>query len=185
MAAIPRNLSERNYSDISGTSLDELVIYYKQQLEDLASQRRFDAHQRQLAASAYASAACSPLEIRGREFTPFAPFRARYSALRTFTPGQICVLFLLLIGVGTGIFLYKLPFVMIILALITLFYLTDTLFTCFLSLRGLRALHALEQIGTPDAQEQLRKLAGGAPEARLTREAKASLDRLAKRPLAP
>ncbi len=139
MAAIPRNLSERNYSDMSGTSLDEFVIHYKQQLEDLASQRRFDAYQQQFAASAYASAACSPLEIRGREFTPFAPFRARYSALRTFTSGQICVLFLLLIGVGTGIFLYKLPFVMIILALITLFYLTDTLFTCFLSLRGLRA----------------------------------------------
>ncbi len=49
------------------------------------------------------------------------------------------------------------------------------------SLRGLRALHALEQIGTTDARELLRKLAGGAPEARLTREAKASLDRVAQR----
>jgi hypothetical protein len=49
------------------------------------------------------------------------------------------------------------------------------------SLRGLRAVHVLEQIGTPEAREQLRKLASGAPEARLTREAKASLNRLAKR----
>ena len=49
------------------------------------------------------------------------------------------------------------------------------------SLRGLRAVHVLEQIGTPEARDQLKKLAGGAPEARLTREAKASLDRLANR----
>jgi hypothetical protein len=46
------------------------------------------------------------------------------------------------------------------------------------SLRGLRGLHALEQIGTRDARDLLRKLATGASEARLTREAKMALQRV-------
>jgi WD40 repeat protein len=48
-------------------------------------------------------------------------------------------------------------------------------------LRQLRALEVLEQIGTPDARQILAKLAQGVPEARLTREAKAALQRLERR----
>jgi WD40 repeat protein len=48
-------------------------------------------------------------------------------------------------------------------------------------LRSLRALMALEYAGTAAARQLLRALADGAPEARLTQEAKASLDRLARR----
>jgi hypothetical protein len=51
-------------------------------------------------------------------------------------------------------------------------------------LRQLRAVEVLEQIGTPEARQVLQTLAQGAPEARLTQEAKASLDRLAKRAVA-
>jgi WD40 repeat protein len=49
------------------------------------------------------------------------------------------------------------------------------------TLRALRAVHVLEQVGTANAREGLEALARGAPGARLTREAKASLDRLAGR----
>ena len=49
-------------------------------------------------------------------------------------------------------------------------------------LRGVRALEALELIGTPEAKKLLEGLAEGAPEASLTREAAASCRRLAKRP---
>ncbi len=45
-------------------------------------------------------------------------------------------------------------------------------------LRDLRAVEVLERIGTQEARVLLEKLAQGAAEARLTREAKASLDRL-------
>jgi hypothetical protein len=45
----------------------------------------------------------------------------------------------------------------------------------------LRALEVLEHIGTPEAKQVLQKLAAGAPDARLTREAEAALRRLAKR----
>ena len=49
------------------------------------------------------------------------------------------------------------------------------------TLRGLRALEALETIGTPAARRELDRLARGAVAALLTREAQASLQRLAKR----
>ncbi len=49
-------------------------------------------------------------------------------------------------------------------------------------LRILRALEALEFAGTPQSRQLLQKLAGGAPEACVTREAKAALERLAWRP---
>jgi RNA polymerase sigma factor (sigma-70 family) len=45
-------------------------------------------------------------------------------------------------------------------------------------LRLVRAVEALERIGTPAAQAVLRKVAGGVPEAGLTQEAKDSLERI-------
>jgi WD40 repeat protein len=48
-------------------------------------------------------------------------------------------------------------------------------------LRELRAVEILEHIGTSGARQLLQTLAEGSPAARLTREAKAALDRLAKR----
>jgi RNA polymerase sigma factor (sigma-70 family) len=49
-------------------------------------------------------------------------------------------------------------------------------------LRDLRAIEALERLGTPAARELLQGLSRGEPGARLTREAEASLRRLARRP---
>ncbi len=49
-------------------------------------------------------------------------------------------------------------------------------------LQMLRVMEVLEHIGTAEARQVLAGLAKGAPEARLTQEAKASLERLAKRP---
>jgi WD40 repeat protein len=49
-------------------------------------------------------------------------------------------------------------------------------------LQRLRAVQVLERIGSPEARRLLEALARGAPAARETREAKASLERLAERP---
>jgi WD40 repeat protein len=49
------------------------------------------------------------------------------------------------------------------------------------ALRDLRAVEVLERIGSPEAKPLLEMLAKGAPEARLTREAEAALQRLARR----
>jgi len=48
-------------------------------------------------------------------------------------------------------------------------------------LRGLRAIEVLEHTGTAESKHVLVALAGGAPQAQLTREAKASLARLTRR----
>ena len=47
-------------------------------------------------------------------------------------------------------------------------------------LAPLRAVEALDHIGTPEAYEQIEKLADGAADARLTQEAKRTLARLAR-----
>ncbi len=47
------------------------------------------------------------------------------------------------------------------------------------TLRTIRAITVLEQIGTPEAKAVLETLARGAPGARETEEARASLERLA------
>jgi WD40 repeat protein len=52
-------------------------------------------------------------------------------------------------------------------------------------LRPLRAVAVLEDVATPAARELLKDLASGAPGARLTREAKASLSRLGRRATGP
>jgi hypothetical protein len=46
--------------------------------------------------------------------------------------------------------------------------------------RQVRAVWVLERIGTPEARQLLKVLSGGAPAARLTKEARATLDRLAR-----
>jgi hypothetical protein len=46
--------------------------------------------------------------------------------------------------------------------------------------RAIRSVELLEQLGTPQARALLRKLSSGATGARLTRDAKAALGRLAR-----
>jgi hypothetical protein len=52
-------------------------------------------------------------------------------------------------------------------------------------LRHVRAVEALEYMGTPEARKLLETVAKGAPEARLTHEAKASLERLSRKAESP
>jgi RNA polymerase sigma factor (sigma-70 family) len=51
------------------------------------------------------------------------------------------------------------------------------------ALQALRAVEVLERVGTTSARKGLERLADGAPEARLTREAQAALARLARQPV--
>src|SRR5262249_29891353 len=49
------------------------------------------------------------------------------------------------------------------------------------SLRDIRGIQVLDHLATPEARDLLKKLAAGAPEARLTQEAKVAVERLVKR----
>lgn len=51
--------------------------------------------------------------------------------------------------------------------------------------RQSRAVGLLEHIGSAEASKELQRLEGGAAEARLTLDARAALERLAKRPPKP
>ena len=53
------------------------------------------------------------------------------------------------------------------------------------TLRGLRAIQVLERVGTPEARQTLQVLAKGPAEARVTRAAKGSLERMAKQGASP
>jgi hypothetical protein len=53
------------------------------------------------------------------------------------------------------------------------------------TVRGLRALQVLEQIGDAEARRLLQRIADGLPEARLTQEAEAALGRLDRRAAQP
>ncbi len=48
-------------------------------------------------------------------------------------------------------------------------------------LRDLRAIEVLEHTGTTESKHVLLTLAGGAPQAQLTREAKSSLQRMTRK----
>lgn len=48
-------------------------------------------------------------------------------------------------------------------------------------LRTIRSIESLELMGTPEALEVLKTVAGGAPEARVTQEAQSSVERLSRR----
>jgi WD40 repeat protein len=50
------------------------------------------------------------------------------------------------------------------------------------AIRSLRAVEVLESIATPQARQLLQQIADGAPQARLTREARAALERLVAQP---
>jgi WD40 repeat protein len=50
------------------------------------------------------------------------------------------------------------------------------------TLRQIRAVQVLEQVGTKEARQVLQRLAGGAPTARQTRDAREALERLDRRP---
>jgi hypothetical protein len=53
------------------------------------------------------------------------------------------------------------------------------------SLRALRAIEVLEHVANPEARRVLEQLAGGMSEARVTQDAKQSLDRLGRRAMCP
>jgi hypothetical protein len=52
-------------------------------------------------------------------------------------------------------------------------------------LRALRAIEVLERVGTPEARAVLRRVADGAPQARLTEAARAAVQRLERQAAAP
>ena len=85
----------------------------------------------------YAQEAFQTVTLHGQEFRPFAPFRPALSAYQTLTRQQAVFLCLLLLGCGLGLILYGLKMLMLLLALITLLYLSSLLLNFWLAIRAL------------------------------------------------
>src|SRR5438876_3290099 len=96
-------------------------------------------------ADAYVHEAQSAVTVKGREVTLFAPFRYEFSALRVITPMQIVVLTLLLLACGLGFFFFHIGMIVVLIALITVIYLSDLILSFVLSARTLN-LSAEEHI---------------------------------------
>src|SRR5579859_2202640 len=92
---------------------------------------------RQSSANEYLDHSLKPVTIRGRQISPFAPYRSHLSAFHTFTWSQHLTLFLLTSTIIVSIFFYGIHILVAALALLMMFYLGDLLFTFILSTRTL------------------------------------------------
>jgi cellulose synthase/poly-beta-1,6-N-acetylglucosamine synthase-like glycosyltransferase len=86
----------------------------------------------------YSDEALTPIRVRGREVSIFAPFCHKYSAQRTITRGQLCVLGLLGTAGVLGLILYRVEMVVVTIAAVTVLYFVDLLMSFLLSVRTLK-----------------------------------------------
>lgn len=86
----------------------------------------------------YIDEALTPIRVRGREVSIFAPFSRKFSALQTITRGQFCVLGLVGLAGVLGLFIYHTGMVVASIAVVTVLYLVDLFMSFLLSVRTLK-----------------------------------------------
>ena len=101
------------------------VMRYAECLATEAKRKNNGSHQEE--SKKYAEDALRTVTVKGQEFRPFAPFRHALSASKTLTRGQAVVLGILMLGGGLGLVFYGIRLVTLIIAMITLLYLSSLL----------------------------------------------------------
>ena len=114
------------------------VMYYAAWLS--AEAKRNTHRSLQEESKKYADEALKTVTVKNQEFRPFAPFRPATSAYKTVTRGQVVVLGAILLGCGLGLALYGLEALMVLIAIITLLYLSSLVLDFLLSMRALNRL---------------------------------------------
>jgi cellulose synthase/poly-beta-1,6-N-acetylglucosamine synthase-like glycosyltransferase len=125
----------RKYIVGADASIAEQVQHYERWL-DADAQRGYTINS-QKALEDYRSLALRTTEVDGKEIAIFAPFRQKFSALQTFTPGQLFVLALMLMLLIVGLALFPTQTLVAGIALVTLFYFGDLLVNFVLVARTL------------------------------------------------
>ena len=120
------------------------VVIYSQWLTNDARKTAAD-QQQGITDTEYRDNALKTVTIRGRDVSPFAPFRRQFSASHTLTVGQVLVLCLLAVVLVLGIVFYGMTILVIGLAVLTTLYLGDLFLTFLLSMQALNK-SAAEQI---------------------------------------
>jgi cellulose synthase/poly-beta-1,6-N-acetylglucosamine synthase-like glycosyltransferase len=92
---------------------------------------------------AYNEEVVRPLQIEGKELRPFAPFRRAFSAYKTLTRGQSIGLCLIGLGMLLGLIVFGMGMLIVVVALITVLYLSALIMDARLTLRSLN--HSTEE----------------------------------------
>ncbi len=111
------------------------VMRYAEWLTAEAKRNNNGSHQEEN--KKYAEDALRTVTVKGQEFRPFAPFRHALSASKTLTRRQAVILSTILLGSGLGLLFYGMKTVTVIIALITLLYLSSLLLDFWLAMRAL------------------------------------------------
>ncbi len=86
---------------------------------------------------AYQDESLQSTTVNNQEIRLFAPFHQEFSALQTFTRGQLCTLGVLACSFLLGIFFFHIGMVVVLIAFISIIYLADLLITVVLSAQTL------------------------------------------------
>ncbi|GAC1402867.1 MAG: hypothetical protein NVSMB49_19560 [Ktedonobacteraceae bacterium] len=86
---------------------------------------------------AYQDESLRSTTVNNQEIRLFAPFHREFSALQTFTRGQLCTFGMLACGFLLGIIFFHIGMVVVLIALISIIYLADLLITLMLSAQTL------------------------------------------------
>src|SRR6266516_68096 len=127
------------------------VTRYAEWLTTEAKRNNNGSHQQEVSRK-YAEDALKTVTVNSKEFRPFAPFRHTLSAYKTMTRGQIVALSTIMLGCGLGLLFYGMKLAVVVIAIITLLYLSSLLLDFLLAMRALN-LSTEEQIDDATIQE--------------------------------
>ncbi len=111
------------------------VLYYAAWLATEAKRHKYGSLQREH--TNYVEDALSTVTVNNQEFRPFAPFQHVFSAYKTLTQGQAVILSTMLLGCALGLVFYGLKALMVLIAIITLLYLSSLLLDFLLTMLAL------------------------------------------------
>src|SRR6266536_3656098 len=134
-ATLKRSVEEGQALVQTATDEQFEVIRYAEWLTAEAKRNIDGSHQEE--SDKYAEDALKTVTLKGQEFRPFAPFRQALSASKTLTRGQVVILSTLMLGCVLSLLFYGMKLVIVIIALITLLYLSSLLLDFLLAMLAL------------------------------------------------
>jgi len=82
---------------------------------------------------AYNETSLRTIQVGGQEVSLFAPFRPEFSALQTFTRGQVCTISMVVLVGLLGLLYFHIGMIVTAIAVVTVLYLTDLILNAILS----------------------------------------------------
>jgi cellulose synthase/poly-beta-1,6-N-acetylglucosamine synthase-like glycosyltransferase len=135
-AHIPRRTKLRLANNIQRLQDQERVKFYAAWLEKQAEHNRRQDNAREI--DDYIQEAAKIVKVGEHEVAIFAPFRAKLSALQTFTSGQVIAFALIGLLWIAGLLVFRLEFLAAVVAFITILYFVSLLINLSLATRAFK-----------------------------------------------